>query len=624
MAQAPAIVTGEVRRRKPVLSTAQILFMDFGFFGVWTAFGMEQMGVNPLFGFLHLNTAFLPLLNFAGSLTNIFFQPLLGVASDGTWHERFGRRRPFFCVSAIGSAIVLFLFPLSFALWMPILLMWLLDTFNHTTIESYRAFIADKAPSSQLIRSFLTAAAFSGLGVCIANLSMFVFRQFIAGATAAGVPYFMFASFILAAVSVAAAIWIAAIKTPENPPHLMGTSKKELAERHFSLKMAYTEYFDAVKAMPRGMHVIGAFYIFQWFAMFVFWQFESFSVAKTVFNATPANPTLYANAVALTGLLNAAYNAFSIVVAVPLIALARRIGAKWVHAMCLTSAGLCLFFLFPHISSPVLIFIPMIGVGMAWAGMMSVPMILVASLVPAKRYGIYFGIVNTMQVTPTLIESIIFGPIFAHVLGADPTKAIMFSGAFFVIGGLIVPFVRVPRPEEESDHLPLHWHVRHLKVARVLNLPTEAAIEVLREGPQRWLPDFAQLDGDPTTELLVEEAGLSFPIQVRVKLGALIQLDSTATLPIEWEAVEHQWLYPRLIGFVRVLDHNGRAELRFDARYVPPGGRLGWTLDRLVLGAIGRATLRHFFIRVTERITASEESGPQAPATDRLGGQAPA
>jgi len=369
--------------------------------------------------------------------------------------------------------------------------------------------------------------------------------------------------------------------------------------------------------------VLGAFYLFQWFAMFVFWQYESFSVARSVFHTTYHSP-LYAHAVALTGLLNAAYNVFAILVSLPLIALARKIGAKWVHGICLSAAGVCLFFFFPHISSPVLIFLPMLGVGMAWAGMMSVPMILTASLVPQHRYGIYFGIVNTMQVTPTLIESIIFGPIFAHLLGGDPRNAIMFAGVFFVIGGCIVPFVRVPRPEEESDHMPLNWQVRHIKLARILDIPTAAAVEVLQEGPQRWLPDFAPLDGAPTTELQIEEAGIQFPIQVRLEVGALVQLDATATLPIQWEAVDHPWLYPRLLGFLRVQDKNGSAELRFDARYIPPGGRVGWAIDRMVLGAIGRATLRRFFIRVTEQITGASESGPGVRSGHPLGGEAPA
>lgn len=628
MAQQPERVTGEVRRRKPLLSTSQILLMDLGFFGVWYSFGMEQTAVNPLFGFLHVDPVWLPLLNFAGSLTNIFFQPLLGVASDGTWHERFGRRRPFFVIGAVGAGICLFLFPFSAFVWMAVILMWLLDTTNHTTIESYRAFIADKAPSSQLIRSFLTAAAFSGFGVALANFSMWFFKQVIVGTFASGIPYFMLAAFALGAICVIGSIIVAAVSTPELPPSAARGTLLENREK-FSPRMAVKEYAHAVKDMPAGMHVVGAFYIFQWFAFFVFWQYETFSVAKSVYHTTEANPALYANAVALTGLLNVAYNVFAILFALPLIALARRIGAKWVHSLCLCAAGLCLFFLFPHISNPILIFVPTIGLGLAWAGMMSVPMILVASMVPAERMGIYFGIVNTMQVTPTLVESVLFGFVYGHFLGGDPEHAIMFAGAFFVIGGLIVPFVRVGRPEEQSDHLPLSGrHMRHLKVAQVLDMPMAAAVEILRQGPQRWLPDFTMLAGAPITVLHVEEGGLHLPIEVQVDLGALVQVDGTAQLPIQWEAVEHPWLYPRVLGFIRVQDNHGRAELRFDARYVPPGGRLGWTLDRLMLGQVGRATLRDFFVRMSDRITHGpdpEISIPEGrPTTDALGGQAPA
>jgi hypothetical protein len=172
--------------------------------------------------------------------------------------------------------------------------------------------------------------------------------------------------------------------------------------------------------------------------------------------------------------------------------------------------------------------------------------------------------------------------------------------------------------------MPLHWHVRHIKLARILDMPTAAAVEVLREGPQRWLPDFAALDGAPTTELRIEEAGIHFPLQMRLELGPMVQVDGVASLPIRWQAVDHPWLYPHLLGFIRVQEKNGHAELRFDARYIPPGGRLGWTVDRLVLGSIGRAALRDFFVRVSEQITAGPGSGPEAHAADLLAGEAPA
>src|SRR5438270_4187004 len=104
--------------RKPLMSTRQILLMNFGFFGIQYSFGMQQTAVNPIFGFLHANPGSLPLLNMAGPITGLLIQPMIGALSDRMWSERWGRRKLFFVAGAIGCSICLFLFPFVSALWM--------------------------------------------------------------------------------------------------------------------------------------------------------------------------------------------------------------------------------------------------------------------------------------------------------------------------------------------------------------------------------------------------------------------------------------------------------------------------------------------------------------------------
>ena len=64
--------------RKPLMTTKQILLMNFGFLGIQYSFGMQQTAVNPIFGFLHAETAWLPLLNLAGPMTGLLIQPMIG------------------------------------------------------------------------------------------------------------------------------------------------------------------------------------------------------------------------------------------------------------------------------------------------------------------------------------------------------------------------------------------------------------------------------------------------------------------------------------------------------------------------------------------------------------------
>src|SRR5918912_1997048 len=168
------------RPRQPLMTFGQIALMNFGFFGIQYSFGMQQTAINPIFAFLGANPGTLPLLNLAGPLTGLLIQPMIGALSDRTWSPKWGRRKPFFITGAIGCSVCLFLFPWVTALWMAVLLLWLLDASNNTAMEPYRAFIADKLPESQLARGFLTQSFFTGLGVTLANFSLFLFQKLIA------------------------------------------------------------------------------------------------------------------------------------------------------------------------------------------------------------------------------------------------------------------------------------------------------------------------------------------------------------------------------------------------------------------------------------------------------------
>jgi MFS family permease len=99
--------------------------------------------------------------------------------------------------------------------------------------------------------------------------------------------------------------------------------------------------------------------------------------------------------------------------------------------------------------------LPMVLLGIAWASMMGVPYILVASMVPKGRLGVYMGIVNMMIVVPMLIQTVTFGWIFENVLGGDGTNAIVFAGVLFGIGAVAMLFVSPPRETEESEIMPL-------------------------------------------------------------------------------------------------------------------------------------------------------------------------
>src|SRR4029453_12179147 len=162
------------------------------------------------------------------------------------------------------------------------------------------------------------------------------------------------------------------------------------------LPHAVREIADAVKAMPVAMHKIGVVFVFQWFAMFVYWQFLAVSLGETVFGANPEQRgPAWDTAVAWGGLMNGAYNFVTMISALFLVGLAQRIGAKRVHAIALGLAAVALIWL-GNIHNQYVALVPMIGLGIFWASAVGVPYLMVASMVPAKRTGVYMGILNLM------------------------------------------------------------------------------------------------------------------------------------------------------------------------------------------------------------------------------------
>ena len=443
--------------RRPLMTFGNIAWMNLGFFGVQYSFAMTQTAVNPLFLLLGADAHNLPILNIAGPITGLLIQPFIGAMSDKTWSPRWGKRKPFVLAGGLVCVIILFLFPLVSALWMAVICLWLVDAGNNTAMEPYRALISDRLRRSQVARGFLIQSMFTGAGAVLANVSLFVMQKFVTGASEAGVPYWVFVCFWLGAVCCLVTIGIAMVRTREIEP-----SPQELAEIRAASKSigaTVSEIAQAVRVMPIGMHKIGLAFLFQWYAMFIYWQFVSVSVAESVWNAAPDTPE-YEEAAAWTGLMNGAYNFVTMISALFLLPLCIRFGGKAVHAGCLALVAVSLAAL-SQITSQWLTLVPMIGLGIAWASMVGVPYLMVASMVPREKTGVYMGILNMMIVVPMLIQTLTFGWIFENLLDSKGTNAMLVAGALLGCAAIAMLWVNPPHSDEDSPVMPLGAH-RHI------------------------------------------------------------------------------------------------------------------------------------------------------------------
>lgn len=425
------------------MSFWQIFNMNVGFLGIQFSFGLQQTAINPIFLFLGAPEDMLPILNIAGPVTGLIIQPIIGAISDKTWSPRWGRRKPFFLIGAIIGSLCLFAFPLSPVLWFAVGLLWILDVGNNMAMEPYRAFVGDKLPIKQLSLGYQMQSLFVGAGIVLANASIFLFQDWFSvdGTLDAvgSIPKWLYYSFFIGSVlSVGTILW-SVLKTPEIPP-----SEKELAEinAHKDLpfvkrfKMPFIEISKAIKEMPAFMWKLSAVYLFQWYALFVYWQF-----IVPLFRLTMGYDT--SNAAAQAAKMSTTYNIVTVVVALALVPLTLKFGGKKIYAASLFGTGLALLAI-PYIADPVFVLFPMVLFGIGWAAMMGIPYTMVSKIVPQERRGVYMGILNMMIVIPMGIETLTFGPIFKYLLGNNAINAILFGGVFFIIASLLALRLKVP------------------------------------------------------------------------------------------------------------------------------------------------------------------------------------
>lgn len=433
---------------KPLLSISQIVNMNVGFFGIQYSFGLQQNSVAPIYSFLHADPDKLPILSIAGPITGLLVQPIIGALSDKTWSPKRGRRKPYFMMGALFSSMVLLAFPFSSALWMAVGCLWILDVANNTAMEPYRAFVADRLDEKQQYKGFLMQSMFTGLGITLAAWSPTLFRNILHGESAAGIPYWVFGAFFLGAACSIGSVWWSMKTTPELEP-----SPEEMAHIKSSKVNALTPFRDiaaAVTNMPKVLWMLGLVYLFQWFAMKIYWDFIPVSLNKTIWGSTITDNEIYKNEVVpFAGQLNGLYNLITIGAAILLMVIAKKYSAKLIHAVCLCLGGITMFALTLLLQRYALRF-SMAGLGIAWASMMGVPYLIVAGSIPRQRFGVYMGIINMLIVLPMLLYTVSFGSIYRTFLGKNPVAAIQMAGVFLFIAAVLTLFLKAKQTPADT------------------------------------------------------------------------------------------------------------------------------------------------------------------------------
>ena len=438
--------------QKPRLSFWQIWNMSFGFFGIQFAFGLQQANMSNIFKNLGAKTDDIPILWLAAPLTGLIVQPIIGSLSDRTWN-RLGRRRPFFLVGAFLSAFALFFMPNSSTVWMAVVFLWLLDASVNISMEPFRAFVADKLNADQRTTGFVMQSFFIGAGAAIASALPLIFRKLgVSDETTSGVPLTVKYSFQLGAAALLIAVLWTVFTSKEYPPENLEEFKRKRAESR-GLGNWFREIFSAMREMPQTMKQLAVVQLFTWLGLFCMWMFFGLATAQQVFGVTnlddPAQRVLKDMGNEWGGWGFSIYSIVCFIVAFLLPKLASATSRKKVHAISLICGGLGLLSTF-FLHDKYLWLISMVGIGIAWASILSMPYAILSGSLPPARMGVYMGIFNFFIVIPEIVASLTFQPLVKYVFNNNPLYVVMLGGVCLLIAAALVSIVR-----DVSDKVPV-------------------------------------------------------------------------------------------------------------------------------------------------------------------------
>jgi maltose/moltooligosaccharide transporter len=476
---------------KPQLSFWQIWNMCFGFLGIQFGFALQNANVSRIFQTLGADIDQIPILWIAAPLTGLIVQPIVGYFSDRTW-TRLGRRRPYFLAGAVLTSLALLVMPNSPTLWVAAGMLWIMDASINVSMEPFRAYVADQMPPRQRPAGYAMQSFFIGIGAIVASALPWILAEWGGVANVAeggGVPDTVKYSFYAGAVVLFGAIGWTVLTTREYPPEqLHEFSDARQARPHridraearrnglfwltlaivvaggvfafgldaqlyllagglaaYALSLVYlsmnrpesfvTNIMADLHGMPAKMRQLALVQFFSWFALFAMWIYTTAGVAAFHYGSSDPQSSAYNDGANWVGVLFAAYNGFAALAAIVIPFMVRRMGLRRSHLvnLWLGAAGL-LSFLF--ISDPAWLLVSMVGVGFAWASILSLPYAMLSDSVPTAKMGTYMGIFNFFIVIPQLVAASVLGFLLKTFFDGEPIYALVIGAISLVIAGL--------------------------------------------------------------------------------------------------------------------------------------------------------------------------------------------
>lgn len=497
------------------LSFIQIWNMSFGFFGIQIGFGLQNANTSRIFQSLGANIDDLAILWIAAPATGLLVQPIIGYLSDRTWTKLGRRRPYFLIGAILTTLALLAmphspaLWIAAGALWiMDASINITMEPFRAFVGDNLPE---RQRTTGYAVQSFFIGLG----AVFASALPWMMTNWFnVSNSAAAGVTpdSVKLAFYIGGACLLAAVLWTVFTTKEYTPEALEAFERKRLAgaqeapralksesyfrtsgaiwfaaglgaaamvygfqlEKELFLLAALISAFGGAQitvsiligrgrtnhgvveiigdmfSMPPTMRGLVIVQFFSWFALFALWIYATAAVTTHHFGTLDTSSQAFNDGADWVGVLFAIYNGVAALAAIIIPFAAARLGRRAAHAFNLVLGAVGLFS-FLWISDPALLWMPMIGVGFAWASILSMPYAILAGSLPAKKMGVFMGIFNIFIVTPQLVAATVLGVLLNTFFGGEAIYALALGGASWLIAALCTLLVKY---QAESQIMP--------------------------------------------------------------------------------------------------------------------------------------------------------------------------
>ncbi len=445
-------------KSKPKLSFWQIWNLSFGFLGVQFGFALQNANASRILSNLGADLHSLSLFWLVAPTMGLLVQPLVGAASDKTW-TRLGRRSPFILGGAVLSMMAMFFMPNApyiivaggvAALVFGAVMLALMDGSFNVTFQPFRALVADMTPDEQRNLGYSVQSFLINIGAIIGSALPFILTALgIANTSPEGeVAPSVIWSFYIGGSLLLLSVLVTVFRTKEYSPQDFEAFNNITEED----KIKKEGFFKLLINMPSAMKQLALVQLFSWFPLFLMWVYSTPAIAQHYWGTAigDSSSDAYNEAGNWVGICFASYSLTAAIFSIFMPGIIKRTSRKAVYSMALAMGGLgYISTLLFH--NQYMLFIPMIGIGFAWAAILSMPYAILSGSLPAKRMGIYMGLFNLTVVIPQIISGIFGGMILKGLFNEKAIYILVLAGVMMLLGSASVFIVKDVSSENKSQ-----------------------------------------------------------------------------------------------------------------------------------------------------------------------------